>query len=53
MAPEQREDVERAVAAVSEAEVSWIGGWARAPPGAALLDSGGEDLRLEGFEHRW
>jgi thiamine-monophosphate kinase len=53
-APEQRTQVQDAVAAVSEVGVSWIGRVGDdGPPGLSLLDGRGEDVRLEGFEHRW
>jgi thiamine-monophosphate kinase len=52
-APEQRDDVQSAVAAVSDTEVTWIGRVGEGAAGVSLLDSRGEDLRLEGFEHRW
>jgi thiamine-monophosphate kinase len=52
-APEQRRQVQDAVAAVSEVGVSWIGRVGDGPPGVSLLDGRGEDVRLEGFEHRW
>jgi thiamine-monophosphate kinase len=53
VAPEQREEVQGAMAAVSEAEVTWIGRVAEGAGGVSLLDGRGEDQRLEGFEHRW
>ncbi len=53
VAPEQRAPVEDAVAAVSDAAVSWIGRVLEGPPGVSLLGDHGEDVRLEGFEHRW
>ena len=52
-APEQRARIEDAVAAVSDAAVSWIGRVLEGPPGVSLLGDHGEDVRLEGFEHRW
>src|SRR5271155_252166 len=51
--PEQRARIEDAVAAVSDAAVSWIGRVLEGPPGVSLLGDHGEDVRLEGFEHRW
>jgi hypothetical protein len=33
--------------------VTWIGRVLAGPPGASLLDDRGDDVRLEGFEHRW
>jgi thiamine-monophosphate kinase len=52
-AAEQRRDMQDAVAAVSEVGVTWIGRVGDGPPGVSLLDGRGEDVRLEGFEHRW
>jgi thiamine-monophosphate kinase len=53
VAPEQREHMERAVAAVSETELTWIGRVGDGAAGVSLLDSRGEVVPLEGFEHRW
>ena len=33
--------------------VSWVGRVADGPPGVSLLDERGQDVRLQGFEHRW
>jgi len=53
VAPEHREHAQNAVAAVSEAGVTWVGRVGEGAPGVSLLSSRGEDVRLEGFEHRW
>jgi len=53
VAPGKREDVQNAVAAVSDAGVTWVGQVREGAPGVSLLDSRGEHLRREGFEHRW
>jgi thiamine-monophosphate kinase len=53
VAPGDRARVESAVAAVGRVEVAWIGRVVEGPPGVSLLDDRGEDVRVEGFEHRW
>jgi thiamine-monophosphate kinase len=53
VAPERRTRVEDAVGAVSDVGVTWIGEVVAGSPGVSLLDDRGEDVRLEGFEHRW
>ncbi|HEX7609095.1 MAG TPA: thiamine-phosphate kinase [Solirubrobacteraceae bacterium] len=53
VAPGARERAERAVAELGEVEVSWVGAVLDGPPGVTLSGAGGEDVRLEGFEHRW
>jgi thiamine-monophosphate kinase len=50
---DDRARVEQAVAAAGGAEVTWVGRVVDGPPGVSLLDDHGEDVRLEGFEHRW
>lgn len=54
-APAARRDaVERALAALDGAPaVSWIGRAGAGRPGATLSDERGDELRIEGFEHRW
>ncbi len=52
-APEDRVRVQDAVAAVGDVGITWIGRVVEGPPGVSLLDDGGDDVRLEGFEHRW
>lgn len=53
VAPAGRERVREAIAAVSDLELSWIGEVVAGQPGVSLLDDRGDDVRLEGFEHRW
>jgi len=57
VAPSERAHVEDAVSAAHGAAagvgVTWIGRVAEGPPGVSLLDERGQDVRLEGFEHRW
>jgi thiamine-monophosphate kinase len=43
----------RATVEAAVGGVTWIGEVAAGEPGVALLGSGGEHLRIEGFEHRW
>jgi thiamine-monophosphate kinase len=52
-APEDRARVEAAVTAVGDVGVTWIGRVVKGPPGVSLLSDGGDEVRLEGFEHRW
>jgi thiamine-monophosphate kinase len=52
--PEAREVVERALVELGGAPVTWIGVVAAAgEPGAAFSDERGEDVAVEGYEHRW
>ena len=49
-----RERIERVLAALGGAAVTWIGSvGADGEPGAAFSDERGEDVRIEGYEHRW
>jgi thiamine-monophosphate kinase len=48
-----REAIERALAEPGEAQVTWIGAVEEGEPGAAFSDERGEDVRIEGYEHRW
>jgi thiamine-monophosphate kinase len=48
-----RERVERALCAPGLSGVSWIGDVVAGPARASLLDEGGAEQRLDGFEHRW
>jgi len=48
-----REHVERALHELGTVEVSWIGRVVRGAPGVTLSDEWGDDVRIEGFEHRW
>ena len=34
-------------------EVTWIGEVIEGPPGVSLSDERGDEVRIEGFEHRW
>jgi thiamine-monophosphate kinase len=52
-APEDRARVERAIGASGGVAVSWIGGVVEGPPGVSLLGERGEQVRVDGFEHRW
>ncbi len=47
-----RAAVERAVRALGEAEVTWVGEVTAGPPGARLSDARGREVAIEGFEHR-
>jgi thiamine-monophosphate kinase len=51
--PENRTRVQEALSAASGVGVTWIGQVSEGPPGVTLSDGRGEDVRLEGFEHRW
>jgi thiamine-monophosphate kinase len=60
VSPDSRTRVEEAVAEVSDVGITWIGtveppGPANGPDrtGAVFSDERGEDVRLQGFEHRW
>jgi thiamine-monophosphate kinase len=53
VAPQDSERAEQAVKDVGRVGVTWIGRVLAGPPGASLLDDRGDDVRLEGFEHRW
>jgi thiamine-monophosphate kinase len=50
--PEVRSRVEDAVAALGGTEVTWVGEVADGAPGVLLVERG-EQVRFEGFEHRW
>jgi thiamine-monophosphate kinase len=52
-AAEDRTRIEDAIRAIGEVEVTWIGEAAAGPPGVTLSDERGDDVRIEGFEHRW
>ncbi|HEY4451928.1 MAG TPA: thiamine-phosphate kinase [Solirubrobacteraceae bacterium] len=51
--PQDREQVEGAVAALGAVQVSWVGEVRPGAPGARISGEGCEDVRIEGFEHRW
>ena len=53
VAPGARERVERALRALGTVPVSWVGAVSAGAPGLSLSDERGEELRIEGFEHRW
>jgi len=53
VAEECRARVERALHELGTVEVSWIGRVVRGAPGVTLSDERGDDVRIEGFEHRW
>ncbi len=48
-----RERIERAVREQGTAEVSWIGEVREGAPGLTLSDERGQEVRMDGFEHRW
>ncbi len=52
-APEDRARVERAIGGAGGVGVSWIGTVVEGPAGVSLLDERGEQVRVDGFEHRW
>jgi thiamine-monophosphate kinase len=51
--PENRIRVQEAISAAGDVGVAWIGRVTEGPPGVTLSDARGEDVPLEGFEHRW
>src|ERR1035437_9666898 len=53
VAPSERERAELAVAELGSVEVSWVGEVLEGAPGVTLSGDRGEDVRIEGFEHRW
>jgi thiamine-monophosphate kinase len=53
VAPSDRERAERAVAELGAVEVSWVGEVLEGAPGVTLSGDRGEDVRIEGLEHRW
>jgi thiamine-monophosphate kinase len=52
-AAEDRTRIEQDVRAIGAVEVTWIGEVRAAAPGVRLSDERGDDVRIEGFEHRW
>ena len=52
-APADRDRVEAAVGETGPTGVTWIGEVLDGAPGVTLSDERGEELRIEGFEHRW
>jgi thiamine-monophosphate kinase len=53
VSPENRPRVQEALGATGGAGVTWIGQASEGPGGVTLSDARGEEVRLEGFEHRW
>jgi thiamine-monophosphate kinase len=53
VSPEHRDRVKDAVSEAGDVGVTWIGDVGEGPPGVTLSGGRGEDVRLEGFEHRW
>jgi thiamine-monophosphate kinase len=51
--PAAREAIERALAEPGAAPITWIGAVEEGEPGAVFSDERGEDVRIEGYEHRW
>jgi len=52
-ARESRAVIEQALRELGDARVSWIGEVVEGQPGVTLADERGDDVRMEGFEHRW
>jgi thiamine-monophosphate kinase len=52
-APGDRGRVEQALGRSSDVGVSWIGAVVEGPPGVSLLGGRGEQVLIDGFEHRW
>jgi thiamine-monophosphate kinase len=53
VAPDDRARVEHAIGCAGGVGVSWIGEVVKGPPGVSLLGERGEQVRVDGFEHRW
>jgi thiamine-monophosphate kinase len=53
IAAHDRARAERAVAELGETHITWIGEVLDGAPGVTLSDGRGEDVAIEGFEHRW
>jgi thiamine-monophosphate kinase len=51
--PEGRGEAEDALDAAGGVALTWVGEVVGGPPGVLLADSGAQEIRLEGFEHRW
>jgi len=51
--PASRARVQDALDGGEHAGVTWIGRVLAGPPGTSLLGERGEEVRLQGFEHRW
>jgi thiamine-monophosphate kinase len=52
-APADRARVQDALGELGEVQVSWIGEVVEGAAGARFLDERGEEVAVEGFEHRW
>jgi thiamine-monophosphate kinase len=52
-ASDDRARMEDAVGAIGAAQVTWVGEVLDGPGGVVLSDERGDDVRIEGFEHRW
>jgi thiamine-monophosphate kinase len=50
--PDGRARAQEAIAEIASTEVTWVGEVAEEPPGVLLVERG-QQVRLEGFEHRW
>jgi thiamine-monophosphate kinase len=53
LAPERRAAAQEALRELGSLELSWIGEVTEGPPGLTLSDERGEQVGLDGFEHRW
>jgi thiamine-monophosphate kinase len=53
VAPADRERAESGVSELGAVVVSWVGEVLAGPPGLVLSGERGEEVRIEGFEHRW
>jgi thiamine-monophosphate kinase len=51
--PEDATRVQEAVRDLGQVEVTWVGEVLDGPPGVVLSGERGQDVSLEGFEHRW
>jgi thiamine-monophosphate kinase len=49
----ERAPIEEALAALGGAPVTWVGEVIEGAPGVVLSGQRGEDVRIDGFEHRW
>jgi thiamine-monophosphate kinase len=53
VSPENRARVQAALGAAGGVGVTWIGQVSEGPGGVTLSDARGDEVALEGFEHRW
>jgi len=53
VSPKNRARVQQALSEVGDVGVTWIGRVAPGRPGVTLADEQGDEVLLEGFEHRW